>query len=793
MTLDEFARTHKEYIVDVKDFDLLSTIGKGGFGEVYKARHRDSGIVCALKRLTFDENQFKDEEKYFVREIDILSRTKNKYLLRLLGFSDHYPYCIATDIISNGSLYDALHHHKNSPHLNGTQLTIIGYVTAYALNSMHESGLIHRDIKAMNVLLDENCLPHICDFGISRTAEKGSENEIKTGQIGTPNWMAPEILTCEEEYTNKVDIYSYAMMLWEMATGQVPFAKSQPYAIMSMITKGVRPETPEDAPEGLIDLIEKCWAQNPDDRPTFVDIMNAWKNHDAAFRGADLKAVSKAIKRIEKEKHDASILNNAPKAQPGTVNLSALNPNDPLYEPNVVNAFKTLNDQQLQQLIDIVFRNPMTEGILNAASEVIAKNPEANNFFISQKYFKLIPFTNPQLINACSKFYENLFFIKNNVSQSLIEYSVRLSQSMPQIAIEAFYNFLNGSMEIEAAEKTINLILTYFEFYRNCQNTSKIVNLLTQFLLSKKLEHPLKANIIQLISSCFVSQVPQTISALYHCLAEIAHFDNEFGKPLDVPIVTNDYFGAHIAYPGITNEVINYIGEVSKYLQLNANIIKTIFASLKQPDVTAVGYSTLAKLAKTEVNCVEICNEMSILFQEKGNEQSKMNIILSLTQTRYGKENLTKVPGLSNFFVHVIEANNSETILEIATVLQNCKVSREFVRASGSAMFLSYFIRYAMGLNNIQMIIKVMCCADAMVPIDYSQEYIQLIQVIPSFLGAAVDPNLKRVSITFLYYLVQYNDAVQHLRNPNITNCLSPSNLSPELAPYANAILQKLQ
>ena len=793
MTLKEFARTHKEYLVDVNDFEPLSTIGKGGFGEVYKARHKRTGIVCALKRLTFDENQFKDEEKYFVREIDILSRTNNKYLLRLLGFSNHFPYCIATDIISNGSLYDALHHHKKSPNLNGTQLTIIGYVTAYALNSMHESGLIHRDIKAMNVLLDENCLPHICDFGISRTAEKGSTDEIKTGQIGTPNWMAPEILTCEEEYTNKVDIYSYGMMLWEMVTGQVPFAKSQPYSIMAMITKGVRPELPNEAPEGLCELIKACWAQNPDDRPTFVEVMKAWKNHDAAFRGADLKAVSRAIKRIENEKHEANILNKAPEVKPGTVNLAALNPNDPLYESNVITAFKTLQGQQMQQLIDIVFKNPMSENILNAACEVIPKNPEINKFFISQKYFKLIPFANAQLINACSKFYESLFFMKNNVTQSLIEYSVRLSQSLPQIAIEGYYNFLNGSMEIEGAENTINLIVTYFEFYRNCPNTCKILELMKQFLIFKRLEHPLKPTISQLFSSCFVSQVPQTIAALYHCFADIAHFDNEVGRPLDVPVVTNEYFAAHVAYPGITKEVINYMGEVSKYLQLNANIIKTVFVSLKQPDVTAVGYSTLTKLAATEANCAEICNELPILFQEKGNEQSKMNIVLTLAQTKHGKENLTKVPTLANFFLAVIEANNFETISEITTVLQSCQVSHEFVKASANVMFLGYFIRYAMGLNNMQALIKVMCCAVAMVPIEFSQEFIQFIQVIPSFLGSASDPNLKRVSITFLYYLVQYNDAVPHLKNPNLMSCLASSNLSPELAPYANAILQKLR
>lgn len=96
---------------------------------------------------------------------------------------------LSTDIISNGSLYDALYH------LNEIQLIINEYVTAYTLNSMHESELIHRDIKVISALLDETILPHICHFGISRTAEKGSEDDVKTD---TPNWMASENLECEK-------------------------------------------------------------------------------------------------------------------------------------------------------------------------------------------------------------------------------------------------------------------------------------------------------------------------------------------------------------------------------------------------------------------------------------------------------------------------------------------------------------------------------------------------------------------------------------------------------------------
>jgi hypothetical protein len=235
------------------------------------------------------------------------------------------------------------------------------------------------------------------------------------------------------------------------------------------------------------------------------------------------------------------------------------------------------------------------------------------------------------------------------------------------------------------------------------------------------------------------------------------------------------------------------MGEVAKYIQLSANLINTILVSLKQPEITSVGYPALTKLAATDSNCIEICKQLSLLFQEKGNEQNKMKVLMALTQTQYGKENLSKIPSLANFFIHVIETNVYETIVEIATLLQSCQVSREFVRGSASAMFLIYFLRYAMGSGNIQAVICVICCAVVMAPVEFSQEYIQFIQVIPSFLASSGDPSLCRVSITFLYYLAQYAEAIPHLKNPNLISCLASSGLSPELAPYANAILSKLR
>ncbi|KAH0791962.1 TKL family protein kinase [Histomonas meleagridis] len=273
-----------ELSVALSDFKKEVSIGKGAYSEVFLATHIPTQIKTALKVLTAKKLEG-SAKTYFVREVMILASCRNPFLLQLMGFTDTYPYCIVSQYVESGSLYDALKHKPGSPELSNTDKSIIAMCVAYGMNALHQQKIIHRDLKSLNILLDSNCLPKIIDFGISRF--HGEEGELVTSTIGTPHWMAPEMFN-STHYDSKVDVYSYGILLWEMLTEATPFDGMSAFQIMAAVCqKGQRPDIPESTPKELTALIEACWSQDPAQRPTFDQIYQAFSTCSVSFANTD--------------------------------------------------------------------------------------------------------------------------------------------------------------------------------------------------------------------------------------------------------------------------------------------------------------------------------------------------------------------------------------------------------------------------------------------------------------------------------------------------------------------------
>jgi hypothetical protein len=140
-------------------------------------------------------------------------------------------------------------------------------------------------MKSLNVLLDANNRIRICDFGFSRHAAEDSQ---MSQNIGTPHWMAPELLAKKTAYTSKIDVYAYGIVLWELATGQTPyFGMEGPAIIAHVAMEDLRPTLPTEINPGMRDLISQCWDRNPDVRPTFEEIVRRIQSTEAMFNGCN--------------------------------------------------------------------------------------------------------------------------------------------------------------------------------------------------------------------------------------------------------------------------------------------------------------------------------------------------------------------------------------------------------------------------------------------------------------------------------------------------------------------------
>ncbi|XP_021714248.1 probable receptor-like protein kinase At1g49730 isoform X1 [Chenopodium quinoa] len=200
--------------------NFSTIIGQGGFGTVYKAEFSD-GLIAAVKQMNKVSDQAEDE---FCREIELLARLHHRHLVALRGFCiQKQERFLVYEYMQNGSLKDHLHTPDRAPLCWQTRIQIAIDV-ANALEYLHfycDPPLCHRDIKSSNILLDDNFVAKVADFGLVYAAKNGSIcfEPINTEVRGTPGYMDPEYVVTRE-LTEKSDVYSYGVVLLELVTGR---------------------------------------------------------------------------------------------------------------------------------------------------------------------------------------------------------------------------------------------------------------------------------------------------------------------------------------------------------------------------------------------------------------------------------------------------------------------------------------------------------------------------------------------------------------------------------------------
>jgi mitogen-activated protein kinase kinase kinase 9 len=175
---------------------------------------------------------------------------------------------IVLEYCKNNSLWALLQNH-NIP-LPWEKRVSIAIDIAKGMQYLHgfSTPVLHRDLKSLNILLDANLTPKIADFGWTRIlAEK------MTLKVGTFQWMAPEVIKTKS-YTEKADIYSYGIILWEIASREAPYKTLNGYQVsVEVVERKLRPVVQSDWPRPFTSLMERCWADDHTTRPNFKEIL----------------------------------------------------------------------------------------------------------------------------------------------------------------------------------------------------------------------------------------------------------------------------------------------------------------------------------------------------------------------------------------------------------------------------------------------------------------------------------------------------------------------------------------
>ncbi|XP_067617597.1 tyrosine-protein kinase Fer isoform X2 [Eurosta solidaginis] len=251
------------------DVVLLEKIGRGNFGDVYKAKLKSTKQDVAVKtcRMTLPDEQ----KRKFLQEGRILKQYDHPNIVKLIGICvQKQPIMIVMELVPGGSLLNNLR--KNSNALSSRQQMGMCRDAAAGMRYLESKNCIHRDLAARNCLVDFENTVKISDFGMSREEE---EYIVSDGMKQIPvKWTAPEALNFGK-YTTLCDVWSYGILMWEIfSKGDTPYSGMSNSRARERIDAGYRMPAPENTPPEMYRLMLQCWSAEADARPHFDEIFN---------------------------------------------------------------------------------------------------------------------------------------------------------------------------------------------------------------------------------------------------------------------------------------------------------------------------------------------------------------------------------------------------------------------------------------------------------------------------------------------------------------------------------------
>ena len=253
------------YSICFADLTFGDLLGQGAYGKVSKGEWQFNTV--AIKEYTAQDfsEQTKNE---ILKEAKVMTTasTQSDYLVRLRGTVLEKPhYALVMEYMPGGDLFHLL---KSSQELTWTMRYRISLDMTIGLHHLHQRGILHRDLKSLNVLLDMNFRAKLADFGLS-TLKLSSASTTAGGQKGTPRWMSPELFKRGAKATTASDLYALAMIFWELITRQIPFADAPNQEVaLHWITLGEQEKIPEGTPEEFEAMILEGWHKDPNQRPS---------------------------------------------------------------------------------------------------------------------------------------------------------------------------------------------------------------------------------------------------------------------------------------------------------------------------------------------------------------------------------------------------------------------------------------------------------------------------------------------------------------------------------------------
>jgi serine/threonine protein kinase len=294
------------------DYELIEELGRGGQGVVYRARQRSLNRTVALKVIGLGHWASAPHLKRFRHEAEAAARLAHPGIVPIYEIGERDGSCYFSMQLIDGEQLDELLRREPIPPRGAAELLVkIARTAQFA----HEHGVLHRDIKPGNILLDKNGEPHLTDFGLARLVEQESTVTNSVDVLGTPSFMSPEQASGRaKELTAAADVYALGAVLYQLLTGEPPFAGGTTYETIHMVLED-EPRNPRARnPKVDVDLATiclKCLEKEPAKRypsaAALAEDIERWLRHEPIL-ARRIGIVSRSLKFVRRHAVASSVV-----------------------------------------------------------------------------------------------------------------------------------------------------------------------------------------------------------------------------------------------------------------------------------------------------------------------------------------------------------------------------------------------------------------------------------------------------------------------------------------------------
>jgi serine/threonine protein kinase len=251
----DFQQSHQ---LDRQDIQLVKTLGNGRFSEVWEGLWKDTSVAIKKLKPGVSSNH----------ECDIVMKLQHPNIIQCFGICFSHTAYIVFELMKRGNLLNFIRSKGKSLVLQ--QLSNISSQIAAGMAYLHENHCIHRDLAARNILVGENLICKVADFGLAREI---SSQDIYLDFTGTQipiKWTSPEAVMFNK-FSMKSDVWSFGILLWEIITyGYTPYPGMTNGEVLEKLGNGYHMSCPGGCPDQLYSIMEECWRDQPEQRPTFI-------------------------------------------------------------------------------------------------------------------------------------------------------------------------------------------------------------------------------------------------------------------------------------------------------------------------------------------------------------------------------------------------------------------------------------------------------------------------------------------------------------------------------------------